>query len=224
MRIFDGQFRTICALCRAGAVGCIVVFTPWLSVSQAQVTTNITGSDLNTTVVQDATTPTTWNIRGGTLSTGETNLFHSFGDLSIAQGHTALFQNLNAAGDAALTTNAGNVSNIIGRVTGGTPSNIWGTINSQSGFPNANLFLINPAGIVFGPGASLNVGGSVHVSTADYLRLGTGNELFYADLTRNSTLSSVPVTAFGFLGPNPVGAQAIEVINSAITIVIAGDR
>jgi large exoprotein involved in heme utilization and adhesion len=83
----------------------------------------------------------------------------------------------------------------LSRVTGGQTSNIYGTIQT-AGFGSAALWLINPAGIVFGPTASLNVGGSVHFSTADYLRLGSGNDRFYADLGKTSQLTSAPVTAF----------------------------
>lgn len=184
--------------------------------------TNITSSDLNTTVVPPTGGSTTTAIRGGTLSPNNANLFHSFGEFSIGQNAIAEFQNFNADGTAPLVSNPASVSNVIGRVTGGNPSSIFGTIDTSSGFPSANLFLINPAGIVFGPGAVLDVGGSVNFSTADYLRLGTGNEFFYTDLARNSTLSSAPVTAFGFLNANPIGAHAIEVQNSASLTTAAG--
>jgi filamentous hemagglutinin family protein len=194
-------------------------FASWSSSTYAQVTTTITGSGLNTSI-QHTEGTTTWNIRGGTPSTGNTNLFHSFGDLSVGTGNTAAFQNVQVDGVTPVVTNASAVNNIIGRVTGGNPSNLFGTLDSRGGFPNASLFLINPAGIVFGPGASLNVGGAVHFSTADYLRLGTGNEFFYADLSKSSTLSSAPVTAFGFLGANPVGTQAIKVDDSAVVFLM----
>jgi filamentous hemagglutinin family protein len=57
-------------------------------------------------------------------------------------------------------------SNILARVTGGNISNILGTIQT-TGFGNANLFLMNPAGFLFGPKATLNVGGMVAFTTAD---------------------------------------------------------
>jgi large exoprotein involved in heme utilization and adhesion len=94
-------------------------------------------------------------------------------------------------------------------VTGGQTSNIYGTIQT-AGFGSAALWLINPAGIVFGPSASLNVGGSVHFSTADYLRLGSGNDRFYADLGKTSQLTSAAVTAFGFLGEHPAGPVTVQ--------------
>lgn len=57
---------------------------------------------------------------------------------------------------------------------------------------------MNPSGIVIGPSASMNVGGSVHSSTADYLRLGSGNDRFSANLGKTIQLTSAAVTAFGF--------------------------
>ena len=61
----------------------------------------------------------------------------------------------NFLNDSGLAT-----SNILGRVTGGNISNIFGTIQT-TGFGNANLFLMNPTGFLFGPNATVNVGGMV---------------------------------------------------------------
>ncbi len=136
---------------------------------------------------------TQYNITGGTRV--GTNLFHSFGEFNVPRNHIANFLN-----DSGLET-----SNILGRVTGGNPSNIFGMIQT-TGFENANLFLMNPSGIVFGPTASLNVGGSVTFTTADYLRLAESNGttgLFHADSALPNMLTSAPVAAFGFLGSNP---------------------
>jgi filamentous hemagglutinin family protein len=71
------------------------------------------------------------------------NPFHSFGQLGLSTGESAAF-----SGPAT-------VNNIIGRVTGGNASSIDGKI--QSNIAGANLYLINPSGIVFGPNATLNV-------------------------------------------------------------------
>jgi filamentous hemagglutinin family protein len=131
------------------------------------------------------------DITGGTRS--GSNLFHSFGLFSVGTGDTANFLN-----DSGLAT-----SNIIGRVTGGQTSSIFGTIKTTN-FGNAGLFLINPAGWLFGPTASLNVGGSFHVSTADYLKF-AGDAKFHADLAKQSTLTTAPVSAFGFLPENGAG-------------------
>src|SRR5437660_3904983 len=168
--------------------------------SEAQVTTNITSTtgagNLSTIVTPGGATTT---ITGGTRPGNGTNLFHSFGQFTIGTGNTANFFN-----ETARAT-----SNILSRVTGGSPSNIFGTIQT-TGFPGANLFLINPAGVVFGPTAQLHVEGSFHVSTADYLRL-ADNVRFTAapDAAKDALLSTAPVAAFGFLGssPAPISVQ-----------------
>jgi filamentous hemagglutinin family protein len=99
-------------------------------------------------------------INGGALRGA--NLFHSFQEFGISGGREAYF------------ANPAGIQNILSRVTGGNPSNILGKLGVLGG--NANLFLINPSGIFFGPGASLDVGGSFFASTADSLVFGNGFE------------------------------------------------
>src|SRR3989442_11339779 len=124
------------------------------SVSHAVVTTNITASPLppcpapcGTGATPGVTTVrpngTVYEITGGARPGNGSNLFHSFGLFSVGTGDTANFIN-----DMHLTT-----TNILSRVTGRTPSNIFGAIKT-TGFGSANLFLINPAGVVFGPNAT----------------------------------------------------------------------
>ncbi len=146
--------------------------------------------DLGTAIIEAGTLHT---ITGGTRPNGGANLFHSFGRFNVGDGHTADFVN-----DAGLVTD-----NIVSRVTGGVRSDIQGTIKTTD-FPGANLYLLNPAGVIFGPNASLDVSGSFHASTADVLKLGSDGE-FYADPSNASTLSTESPSAFGFLGENPAG-------------------
>src|SRR5258708_35043063 len=116
------------------------------------------------------------------------NLFHSFGKFGLTQGETAAF-----SGPATVT-------NIIGRVTGGATSSIDGTI--QSTIAGANLYLINPSGMVMGPHAAVNVTGSFRASTADYLRMSDGAR-FQATNPDGSTLSAAPPAAFGIMNAPP---------------------
>jgi filamentous hemagglutinin family protein len=128
-------------------------------------------------------TPTTvsregnnFTINGGTLS--EANLFHSFREFSVPNGGAAIFANPNS------------IQNIISRVTGGSVSDINGLIRANG---SANLFLLNPAGIVFGPNARLEIGGSFLASTASSL-LFNGLEEFSVNPQESSLLSiNIPI-------------------------------
>jgi filamentous hemagglutinin family protein len=194
----------------------LVLFLIAPSVGDAQVTTSITSTagtgNLGTTVTQSGNL---YNITGGTRPGGVsgTNLFHSFGDFSVGAGDIGNFLN-----NTGLPT-----SNILGRVTGGNISNIYGTIQT-TGFGTANVFLVNPSGIVFGPHGSVNVGGSVSFTTAQYLHLfdGVKSANFYAnpanDGLANSVLAVAPVVDFGFLSPAAYGFLNQPDPNATITV------
>ena len=124
-----------------------------------------------------------------------TNLFHSFLQFDLSSTQSATF------------TGTSPINNVISRVTGG-PSTIGGLIRSD--IPGANFFFMNPAGITFTDSAALDVSGSFHATTADYLEFGSDdNQRFYASPAAASVLSPVDVTAFGFLGnePAPISVQ-----------------
>jgi filamentous hemagglutinin family protein len=98
-------------------------------------------------------------INGGAIR--GTNLFHSFGEFNVGAGRGVYF------------TNPAGIANILTRITGINPSNIQGTLGVLG---NANLFLMNPNGIIFGPNAKLDVGGSFVGSTASALNFPNGSE------------------------------------------------
>lgn len=192
----------------------IVTFIPMSpSVGDAQGTTDITSSGLNTQINQAGNS---YIITGGTRPGGGPNLFHSFGNFSVGGGDLANFFN-----NTGLLT-----SNILARVTGGNISNIDGTIQT-TGFGSANLFLMNPSGVVLGPGASLNVGGSVSFTTAQYLRLfdGVSSANFYAspanDGLANNILTINP-SAFEFLSASPAAYGFLTAPDPNATMTVRG--
>jgi filamentous hemagglutinin family protein len=190
-------------------LGSFVLWLFYLPIaSQVQAEAPITSSGLNTQVNLSQTPPagkTQYDITGGTRPGGGANLFHSFGDFNVPTNHIA-----NLLNDSGLTT-----SNILGRVTGGNISNIFGTIQT-TGFGNANLFLMNPAGFLFGPNATINVGGMMTFTSADYMKLADGTRFnAIPNPATDALLTASPVAAFGFLGSNP---GAITVQGSQFTV------
>ncbi|BAZ50321.1 filamentous hemagglutinin outer membrane protein [Nostoc sp. NIES-4103] len=128
--------------------------------AKAQITPDTTLGDNNSVVVPDTLDNNPIDrINGGAIQ--GTNLFHSFQEFNVGEGARAYF------------TNPGGITNILTRVTGSNPSNILGTLGVLG---NANLFLINPHGIVFGPNARLDVGGSFVASSADSILFDNGLE------------------------------------------------
>ncbi len=112
------------------------------------------------------------------------NLFHSFLEFNISEGHSAYFANLAI------------VENIFSRVTGNNPSHLFGTLGVLG---DANLFFLNPNGIVFGPNAKLDLEGAFVASTAEGF-IFPGGDVFSATNPNAAPLLTVSAIA-------PVGLQ-----------------
>lgn len=154
----------------------------------------------------------TFNIEGG-IKAGE-NLFHSFEKFGLNEGQIANF------------LSNGNIRNILGRVTGGDASVINGLIQVtvKNGYPNPNLYLMNPAGIVFGPNAKLDLPGAFIGTTANGIRI--DNQWFNAEGINNySNLKEAPsVLGFSLEKPGAIvnAAENLEPPNKKLHLVLVG--
>jgi filamentous hemagglutinin family protein len=148
------------------------------------------------------------------------NLFHSFRAFNIRTGQSVYFQN--PAG----------IENIIGRITGRSPSHIRGTLGVSGG--NANLFLLNPNGIIFGPNARLDVGGSFVSTTANAIQFGDRG-FFSSSNPTSPPLLTVNPSAFFFnqvahgaivnrsTAPLATEGQGLQVPNGRSLLLLGGD-
>jgi filamentous hemagglutinin family protein len=149
-------------------------------------------------ITSDGTVGTVVNTSGNTaIITGGTqvgnNLFHSFRDFSL----------LSTSTNEAIFDNALGIQTIITRVTGGSISNINGLIQTNG---NANLFFLNPNGIIFGEQATLRIGGSFFASTASSLKFDDGRE-FSAIASSSPPLLSISTPTGLQYGSNPGSIQ-----------------
>ncbi len=128
------------------------------------------------------------------------NLFHSFQDFNIQTGQSATFSGSNT------------IANVISRVTGGNPSNINGLLRSTIAL--ADFYFLNPAGVMFGANAQVDVPGSFYVSTANELRFSDGS-IYSATNPAASTMIFAPPESFGFLGDH---AATISVVGSDLVL------
>ena len=131
------------------------------------------------------------------------NLFHSFQEFNVGEGRRAYFDNPTG------------IENILTRVTGGNASNIFGRLGVLG---EANLFLLNPNGILFGPNASLDVQGSFLATTANAIQFDNG-EVFSASTPSAAPILAINPSAFLF---NQVPARAITNRSTAGLRVPAG--
>ena len=120
----------------------------------------------------------------GTVSGG--NLYNSFDRFNVPSSGV-IFNTGSSSVDGT------KVNNIINRVTGDTPSSILGTIESRQAFPNANLYLLNPNGVVFGVNARLDIGGSFYATSGTGLGFDQ-NKKFNVDKNSLSFPSSNPTS------------------------------
>lgn len=144
-------------------------------VTQAQVKVVPDGT-LGSKIDADASKADRYLINGG--ATKGSNLFHSFKEFSFGSNEQVYFASPNS------------ISNIFSRVTGMDPSKIDGVLGVNG---SANLFFLNPNGIMFGKNARLDMSGTFIGSTASGVRF-EDSTLFDTAAAQSPMLTmSVPI-------------------------------
>ncbi|BAY80075.1 filamentous hemagglutinin family outer membrane protein (plasmid) [Nostoc linckia NIES-25] len=174
----------------------------WCGFANAQVTAD---GILNTTISQSGNN---FVITKG--SAANSNLFHSFQQFTIPTGTSAIFDLINTP----------NISSIFARVTGGSISQIDGAIETINSNNPVSLFLINPSGIIFGPNAQLNIGGSFLGTTANSIEFADGVN-FSATNSTTAPLLTIAVPIGLQFGQNS-GALAQPAVGIAVQNSING--
>jgi filamentous hemagglutinin family protein len=155
-----------------------------------------------TTIAPSQGQQTRYDITGGTTSRNGANLFHSFTQFGLNSGETANF------------ISNPTIQNILGRVVGGDASLINGLIQVSGG--NSNLYLMNPAGMIFGANARLDVPGSFFATTAS--GIGFDNRWFNGTGANDyASLVGMP-NAFAFI------AQSGSIVNAGKLAVGTGQN
>jgi filamentous hemagglutinin family protein len=163
----------------------LAIAVPLISLVHSQAVTAQVASDSRLSTTVNSTDGVNFTIENGDRA--GSNLFHSFREFSVPTGGSANFNN------------AVDVQNIFSRVTGSNVSNIDGLIRANG---TANLFLLNPNGIVFGPNAQLNIGGSFLGTTATSIRFADAVE-FSATNPQTTALLTVSTPVGLRMGRNP---------------------
>ena len=147
-------------------------------------------------------------IRGGAIRGN--NLFHSFAEFNVLPDQRVYF------------ANPIGIENILSRVTGGNLSNIDGLLGVDGA---ANLYLLNPNGIIFGPNARLDIEGSFTATTADQIGFNDGSE-FSAVPTDNELLTvSVPLgVQFNDEPQGDITQQGDLAVGAGASLTLFGDR
>ncbi|AWJ92905.1 hypothetical protein Sp245p_24015 (plasmid) [Azospirillum baldaniorum] len=156
-------------------------------------------------VVTDGTMGPLRTLSGSTMIIPESlgtragpNLFHSFEKFEVRADQAARFR----GGE--------DVQRVITRVTGKEPTRIYGNLSSD--IKSADLYMINPNGIVVGPTAAINVSGAFHAATAGSIAFPDGKS-FAANGAAGGALSIAAPESFGFVGDS----SAIRIIRGSVT-------
>ncbi len=155
----------------------------------------------------------TQQIDGGAIR--GSNLFHSFQEFNVNEGQTVNFSNPEG------------IAHIFSRVTGNNLSEILGTLGVLG---NADLFLLNPNGIIFGPNSSLNVNGSFLATSANSIHFADGNKFTTTNIPDKPLLTISTPIGLGFEQPpgtivnqSNLNGQGLTIGSASTLALVGGD-
>lgn len=194
----------VCGMLVLGAIATLPAATPAL----AQLVPDATLGVESSTVTPNAPVQSGFaDLIGGGAVQGS-NLFHSFLEFNVDAGQRVYF------------ANPAGVEAIFSRVTGGNPSNIFGTLGVDG---TADLFLMNPNGLVFGPGARLDVQGAFTATTASAIQFGEQGSFGTADANPLPILTVDPSALwFNQLSQGAIISQGILGVEAGQSLILAG--
>jgi filamentous hemagglutinin family protein len=163
---------------------------------------------------------------GGQVTSGSATLTYTPNKLQIDQGtDKAILQwnSFSIGSGAWVNFSQPSASSVaLNRVTGTNPSEIFGRLTS-----NGQVFLTNPNGVLFAPGASVDVGGlfatTLSIADRDFL---AGRYNFYNAGGAGSVVNQGVITATGYAalaGPQ-VKNDGLIVARAGTVALAAGDR
>jgi filamentous hemagglutinin family protein len=194
IRLFMGFIASNLIITLANSVFAQIVPDNTLGKETSVVTPNVNVRGLPATLLEGGAT------RG-------VNLFQSFSQFNVGDGQRVYFNN------------PASIQNILSRITGGDPSKIFGTLGVDG---KANLFLLNPNGILFGPNARLDVAGSFLASTANSFVFENGLQ-FSATNPEAAPLITVNIRPGLQFGGNPSGTiSSTANLNAGEDLTLSG--
>jgi len=147
----------------------------------------------------------TYQLDADTMAntTSGSNAFFSFSTFNVESGNTANF------------TASSSYDNVLARVTGGNASMINGNITTD--IPGANVWLINPSGVLFGAGASVDLAGSFHVSSADYILMPGGMQ-YHTDTSKPFVAVAGNPQGLGFESTSAATRGDIVLLDASVSV------
>ena len=165
--------------------------------------------------------------QGGTVAAGAAEIAQTQAEMAIRQATESAVINWNsfniAAGERVNIFQPSAQAALLNRVIGNNPSEIFGTLQA-----NGRIFLVNPAGVLFAPGAQVNAGSilasTMNITNADFMAgkyafIGTPND---GKVINRASLVAQNEGTVALLGKDVVN-EGVIVARKGAAVLAAGE-